>query len=266
MRTTTLDGPRNPQTGSKRRGARVGFRWLKSLRQASEAAKTSDATAIWIIDDSRLADQVAHEAAMTNLIGKSGAVVLLIDPRPPLLPVLEKRFKRVAFPSRALPRAEFDWVLKAPDRNDRIIGGTVDKPSETITVWRGDLKPLVIPFNTFKATANGVRPNFDVFSVTDYGSTLKLGEYEAATDAVLYEHDPEFRRRLKHRRFAEEDSLGASIRRLRMQRQLTRQDFPTIDPKTLARIENGQVRKPHPDTLKVIARQLGVRPEELETF
>ena len=49
--------------------------------------------------------------------------------------------------------------------------------------------------------------------------------------------DPEFRRRLKKIRMAGDQSLGASIRRLRKQRQMTRHDFPGIDPKTLARIE-----------------------------
>ena len=139
---------------------------------------------------------------------------------------------------------------------------TLDNEKRAKVVWTG---PLNIEA-AFVPTANGIRPNFDDFSVADYGYTLKFGDYEAAADAVLYEYDPQFRRRLKRRRVAEEQTLGASIRRLRMQRQLTRDDFSGIDPKTLARIENGQVRKPHPETLAVIAKRLGVSSQALESF
>jgi transcriptional regulator with XRE-family HTH domain len=51
-----------------------------------------------------------------------------------------------------------------------------------------------------------------------------------------------------------------------MQRQLTQRDFPGIPAKTLARIERGEVAKPHNDTLEAIAKQLGVLVEDLPTY
>lgn len=266
MTTATPSRAFSPQTRPSGRGGSLVLHWVKSLAKAKQAARSKDAHAIWIISKSKLANCIAREVATTCFSGKLGYVVLLKTVRLPLLPALEKRFKQVAFPSSALPEEELKSVLIAPDRSDRVVGGTVDEPSKTITLWRGDLKPLIVPFDAFSPTAKGIVPRFNLFSVTDYGNTLKFGDYEAAADAVLYEYDPEFRRRLKQRRFANEDSLGASIRRLRMQRQLTRDDFPEIDPKTLARIENGHVRKPHADTLEIIATRLGTRPEELSSF
>jgi hypothetical protein len=142
----------------------------------------------------------------------------------------------------------------------------VDKEARIVTLWRGDLTSLVVPFRAFAPTANDIVPNWDQFTVTDYGHTLRFGGYEAAADAVLYEYDPEFRRRLKKARIASERTLGASIRRLRMQRQLTQHDFPGVPAKTLARIERGEVANAHSDTLEAIAKQLGVSVEALPTY
>ncbi len=106
-----------------------------------------------------------------------------------------------------------------------------------------------MPFSTFAPTANGIRPDWARFTVTEYGHMLRFGSCEAAAAAVLYECDPEFRRRLRKARMADERTLAASSRRLRIQRQLTRDDFPGITAKTLARIERGEVATPHRDTL-----------------
>ena len=157
-------------------------------------------------------------------------------------------------------------VLKSPDRRDRFVGGMVAKEAEIVTLWRGDLTSLVVPLSTFTPTANGIRPDWDRFAVTDYGHTLRFGSYEAAADAVLYECDPEFRRRLKKARIASERTLGASVRRLRMRHQLTRHDFPGIAPRTLARIERGEVARPHHGTLEAFAKRLGVSLKELPTY
>ena len=39
-----------------------------------------------------------------------------------------------------------------------------------------------------------------------------------------------------------------------------------LSPKTIARIERSEVGKPHGKTLRVIARRLGVDPDEIESF
>jgi len=111
----------------------------------------------------------------------------------------------------------------------------VDHEAGIVTLWRGSLEATVVPFSAFPATANGIRPNWNAFTVADYDHTLRFGDYEAATDSILYDFDREFRRRQNKLRTASEQTLGASIRRLRKQRQLTRNDSPSLDPRTLAR-------------------------------
>lgn len=240
--------------------------WVESQAAAKSAVESRDDGVVWIVKRGDLANLMVSKLTHNRSMQKRGWLMLLMTIRSPLLPALENRYRQVAFPSSALPREQLMSALAARDRNERFLGGTVDEPSKTISLWKGDLKPLIVPFDAFPPTGNGVRPDFKSFSVADYGSTLKFGDYEAGADAVLYEFDPEFRRQLKKRRFAQDKSLGGSIRRLRMQRQLTRGEFPGIDQKTLARIENGAVKNPHPETLASIAKRLGVRADDLESY
>jgi Helix-turn-helix len=240
-------------------------RWVTSTIEASRAARSVDARAVWIVVDDNLADSIAYHAAIED-IGKKTGFLLLQGARSALLPTLWKRFKEVAFPSRLLPKEELDEVFKLSDREDRFIGGTVDKKSKTVTLWRGNFDSISVPFTAFPSTANGIHPKFDKFSVIDYGDALKFGDYESATEAVLFEYAPDFRQRLKQNHLAKEQTLGASIRRLRKQRRLTRSEFGNVDPKTLARIELGEVKSPHDSTLKQIAKVLGVPQAELSSY
>jgi len=241
-------------------------RWVTSAQEASNAVHSNARGTVWIVRKCKFAESIARGLAERKLSKKSGQIFFLTTIRSPLLPVFETGFEKVASPSAAVPSNELNSVLTSADRNERFVGGTVDKQSKIVTLWLGDLRHLVVPFDAFRPTANGIQPNFNLFSIADYGTTLKFGDYEAVAEAVLYEFDPEFRRRLKQRRWAEDDSLGASIRRLRMQRQLTRDDFESVAPKTLARIENGQVKNPHAATLAAIAKRLKVEPEDLRNY
>jgi hypothetical protein len=135
-----------------------------------------------------------------------------------------------------------------------------------VTLWRGDFDSITFPFEAFPPTANGIRPNFDKFSIVDYGHALRFGDYESDSEAVLFEYAPDFRQRLKRNRLAKEQSLGASIRRLRKQKRSTRNDFERVDPKTLARIELGEVKTPRVSTLKEISRVLGVSQTQLRSY
>jgi len=98
------------------------------------------------------------------------------------------------------------------------------------------------------------------------GRTISLGEYEAAFDAVLYEYDANNRRKLKRRRHRTDRSFGASLRRLRKQRKLRRSDFPGVSDRAIARIERGEVEKPHQSTLEAIASALGVPVDEISNY
>lgn len=178
-------------------------------------------------------------------------------------------FKRFAFASDHgfLPPDELAEALEAKNAADLFIGGSVDLSSETITLWRGCLTPLTVPFSAFEKSGDGTELDFARFAVTDFGQTVRLGRYEAAADAILYKFDPDYRRRISRVRRQSERSFGASLRRLRKQRGLRREDFePEIAGKTIARIEQGIVQQVHKKTLTAIARRLRVTPEEIGSY
>lgn len=240
--------------------------WVESPAGAREAARSNDMRAVWIVRKTELANRVLRYMAWP--IRKAGYLIWIGNPRPRVLPALERRYVRIVLVGKSdavLPKDELEAVLKSPYRRDRFIGGMVDRDAQIVTLWRGDLTPCVVPFSTFAPSASGVKADWDRLKVTDYGNTVRFGSYESAADAVLYECDADFRRRLKKSRMESEQTLGASIRRLRMQRRLTRNDFPGLDPKTLTRIEQGKT-EPRVGTLARIAERLGVSPEELASF
>jgi DNA-binding Xre family transcriptional regulator len=185
------------------------------------------------------------------------------------IPVLSSLFRRIAFAVDGdfIPAEELAEVLDAENRADLFIGGFVNKATETITFWRGDLESLTVPFSAFEKSRDGTAPDFDSFSVTDCGQTVKLGEYEAAVDAILYEFDPEYRRATSKKRLQEDRSFGAALRRLRKQRGLRREDFePDVSAKTVARIEQGKVVRIQKKTLDSLAKHLAVDPQEIVSF
>ena len=74
------------------------------------------------------------------------------------------------------------------------------------------------------------------------------------------------RQRMRARELKQDSSFGAALHRLRLQKGLTREGFPRVSAKTIARIERGEVEKPHRETLEIIARKLGVRVEEIGSY
>ena len=185
------------------------------------------------------------------------------------IPALSSFFRRIAFSMDGgfLPTDELVEVLDAENRSDLFIGGSVNDVTETITFWRGNMTSLTVSFSTFETSGDGTEPEFDKCAVIDCGQTVQLGSYEAAVDAILYEHDPEYRRRISKKRLEEDQSFGASLRRLRKQRGLRREDFePDVTAKTVARIEQGKVTRIQKKTLSILANRLSVEPEEIATF
>ena len=131
---------------------------------------------------------------------------------------------------------------------------------------RGSLDRVAVPFDWFERTPGGPAPRFDDLAICDHGLTLRLGSYEAAVSAILYDFDAEYRRREKARRIEFDDSFGGSLRRLRLERGLTRADFPDVSAREIARIERSEVKRPQPSTLEALARALRVKPSEIETY
>lgn len=222
---------------------------------------------LWISYDRGLTEGLLKQVSWpTPLLGSA---ILIHSIQLETLPPLARCFRRIAFAPQAgfLTPAELAEVLQADNRADLFIGGTVDLTTQTITLWRGNLESLTVPFATFEKSGDGTAPNFEKFSVVDYGQTLRFGRYEAASDAILYEFDAEYRRKMLKQRQQSERGLGASLRRLRKQRGLRREDFaPEVAEKTIARIEQGKVQRVQEATRQAIARRLRVAPEELASF
>ena len=155
-----------------------------------------------------------------------------------------------------LPVEELKEVLAAPHRDELFVGGVVDHANRLVVLFRGTLEPVIVSFGWFERRDPSSRPNFADFEVTDYGQTVRLGEYEAASDVILYMHDPEYRRRAKAREIRHDPYSGRFGETI----------FPGISEKQIARIERGESTRPHPRTLAAIAERLGVPSAEIETY
>src|ERR1700736_2660499 len=88
---------------------------------------------------------------------------------------------------RTLPPGELAEVLADERRGDLFIAGYADEHNGTLTLVRGDLRRLSVPLSMFRPSGTGTGPDPDRLEFTDYGNTVRLGDYEAAADAILYQ-------------------------------------------------------------------------------
>jgi hypothetical protein len=183
--------------------------------------------------------------------------------------ILHARFRVVIAPDddvRLLPSVEMAEVLGDEHVEDYFIGGVVDREDHALVLYRGNFEPLIVPLDWFKAKSRRPPPDFDALAFTDTGNTVQLGDYEVGADAILYEFDVDARRRMRNREIGKDASFGGSLRRLRLQKGLSRSDFASLSSKTIARIERGDVEAPRGETLEVIARRLGVPAGEIGSY
>jgi DNA-binding Xre family transcriptional regulator len=166
---------------------------------------------------------------------------------------------------RLLRSDELTEVLSADTRGDRFVGGAVNPVEDVVVLYRGSFDRLSVPLAWFQRVSD-VQPDFADFEVIDHGQTIRFGAFEVGTDAVLYDFDSDYRSRAKKRQLELDDSLGGSLRRLRELRGVRRSDFPSISAREIGRIERGEVKRPRDDTVKGIAKRLGVSPGELLTY
>lgn len=169
---------------------------------------------------------------------------------------------------RWLPKEELLDVIFGgnADSSELFIAAAADEAAQAVAIIRGDLQTMLVPFSNFETSGDGTAPDFSKPTPTDYGRTLALGPYEASADAILYEVDPAYRIRMHRAQRAEDRTFGASLRRLRKQRKLGRDDFTPLSAKTIARLEQNQIAKPHSKTLSILSARLGVKPEEIATY
>lgn len=157
-------------------------------------------------------------------------------------------------------------VVTSNERASLFIAASYDAVTEAIVLYRGDLETIVVPVAWFMNPASGALANPAALAIIDYGHTVQLGAFEAATDAILYEFDAAYRKQSKSAQLAKDASIGGAIRRLRLQRGYRQTDLPGVDAKTLARIERGEVKSPHRETIEAIARALGVTAHDLPSY
>jgi helix-turn-helix protein len=222
--------------------------------------------AIWIAQPGPL---VKLLAGIDPLSKAPHRLLLIGSPRAPERVFLRAVFESVVAPGDEIQMLKLDDLFEAlgsAHRANLFIGGVVAPAARSLVLIRGDLTSLIVPFSWFVARPNGPKPDFSAFELIDGGQTIKLGDYEAAADALLYELDAEFRQQERKRRISADRSFGGALRRLRLQLGLSREDFPGLSAKTIARIERGDVKEPHGETLTRIAERLGVKPEEIASF
>jgi DNA-binding Xre family transcriptional regulator len=240
---------------------------VSSVTDLRNSVAHASKDSIWVSYESDLTDALVKRASPALTTLGMGVFIHALDMK--TIPVLSSLFRRIAFAVDGgfIPAEELAEVLEADNRANLLIGGFVNNSTRTITLWRGNLESLTVPFSAFEKSADGTEPDFNALSVTDCGQTVKLGNYEAAVDAILYEYDPEYRRAISKKRLQEDRTFGAALRRLRKQRGLRREDFePDVAAKTVARIEQGKVTRIQKTTLESLAKHLSVEPEEIVSF
>jgi hypothetical protein len=256
-----------PHGHASRLFMRLGADRLRSESEIRSALKRHGRRALWIAPSS---------AAVHLLLGifprrPTGDQRLLSlerahDNRHGLLHALFRFVVSVDEGVRLLPADELSEVLSSANRADLFIGVAVSPADAAAIVYRGNLEPLVVPLTWFRERPDGPIPDRHDVAITDFGQTIRLGTYEAAANALLYEFDEDYRRRAKKRQVETDRSLGGALRRLRLQKGLRQGDFPGVTAKEIARIERGEVKKPHQHTLTAIAKRMGVSADDILTY
>jgi hypothetical protein len=254
---------------------RLQIRGAVLCRGGEEIARSmrhSLARSVWISTKQEATDNVLRNVQQCGFRrGPISGLITIEPPRPNSIPGLNSCFRRlagVAPDSKLLPLEELLDVLSSSSREAAglFIAAVADPQSQTLALTRGNLKTITVCWSMFKPAGEGVEPDFTRLRLTDYGHTVCFGDYEAASDAILYEADAEYRRKTRKKLLSEEKTFGASLRRLRIQKGLSRGDFAPLSSRTLARIERSEVERPHGETLRTIATRLGVEPEEIQTY
>ena len=223
----------------------------------------------WISFSRSLTDILLEKTLNARADIRGSHLITLTPPRSESIPALLGLFHPVFGLVEGfhwLPREELVEAITREDASVRFIGGSVDLKAKTLTLLRGDISAVVVPFSMFAKSGDGTAPDFMRLGISDYGRTIVLGDYEASAEAVLYEIDPLYRRSLKKQRRQEERTLGASLMRLRKQRKLKRSDFAPLSAKEIARLERNEIANPHAKTLDVIAGKFGISADEIGSF
>lgn len=88
-------------------------------------------------------------------------------------------------------------ITNSDSPGDLFIGGGVHIDKKAMHFCRGSYQWLEVPITWLGLSwrSPDVWPDFDDFEITDHGQTVRLGEYEFSTDAILYSFDEDYRKR-----------------------------------------------------------------------
>ncbi len=119
---------------------------VSSARGLRDSVARATKDTLWISYEKDLT-----EALLKTVLGprRSLGKALLIHALNPLsVPVLTSCFKRFASASNKefLPPEELAEALQAENSPNLFVGGSVDPANQTITLWRGNLEPLTVPW------------------------------------------------------------------------------------------------------------------------
>ena len=239
---------------------------LASRRAMLEELAHSKHRQVWVLRDAETVGDLIRAMSVSAPGVRRARLISYPRPEPGPAEIIKSSFDRTLLGAHAMIAfEELEDVMRTECPEDFCVGAEWDEATSTVALWRGDLSVLVVPMSAFPARA-GVAADPSRLSIEDCGQTIRMGEYEASVDAILFDRDPDYRRRARKRMLKSERGLGASIRRLRLLRRARRADFPGLDEKSLARIERGEVKRPQRATLETIAKKLAVTVEELGTF
>ncbi len=239
---------------------------LKTKMELMKAIERGDSEDLWIVRTNRVTELLSG----ARFTPRNTPELMVWGPVPrPRIEILRNFFSKLIHQQEIrLPTEQLAEVMAARHRCDLFVGGEIDLEGGVILFYRGDFSSVLVPLTAFANSGDGVKPDFDQFLIDDYGQTVKFGDYEASTESILYEFDADYRKRHRKNLIKTEKGLGASIRRLRLQKGLRQTDFSSVDlsEKEIRRIEAGEIKKPHQATLQKIAKKLGVDVEKLGSY
>jgi hypothetical protein len=89
-----------------------------------------------------------------------------------------------------LTKEELLEAFNAPNRAKLVIGATYSPQKASLTLYTAAFERIEVPTSWFKARPASPPVELSRLAVTDYGQTLRLGEFEVSVDALLADFGP----------------------------------------------------------------------------
>lgn len=95
---------------------------------------------------------------------------------------------RVIGDIKFLPPPELKVAIESDNRSELFVAGYYDYDAQQLMLFRGDGTSLIVPSSFFILSAKSPL-DFNQFNLTDYGQTIKLGDYAVSANSILSEFD-----------------------------------------------------------------------------